>query len=101
MELSEIMKTVEKIRAECDLKTQDEQLAEHRAFFESYSALFFMARDKSMSLDTFRWMISLKHRIDRGAASQNTVDAAISTHFYEKYVAPKVGGADCAPPNIR
>lgn len=101
MELSEIIKTVEKIRSECDHKTQNEQLAEYRDFFESYSALFFMARDKSMSLDTFRMLISLKHRIDLGEVSQEKVDTAIGTHFYDKYVAPKVGSTESAPPNMR
>jgi hypothetical protein len=86
MENSEIFKIVQNIRKECDKKSQDEQIKENREFFELYPAVFWMARDKKMNLETFKIMLDLKNQIDVGNFEKESVDKMLGQMFYEKYV---------------
>lgn len=86
MDNREIFKTVEKIRSECRTKSQDQQIAEHRGFFDDFPAIFLMARDPSMNLETFRIMLDLKNEIDQGRADRENVDKMVGKMFYDRYV---------------
>ena len=90
MNHQKIVETVEKIRRECETKTQNEQIEENREFFERYSAIFWMARDKTMNLKTLNWMLSLKTQIDNGKLNQQEVDSLMGELFYQQYVANKI-----------
>lgn len=77
---------MEKIRAECRTKSRDVQAAEYAEFLDDYPALFLMARDTTMNLDTFRIMLNLKNEIDHGRADKEQVDKMLGQLFYDKYV---------------
>lgn len=90
MEKSEIWNTVKKIRRDCDKKSQQEQIEEHYTFFDTYPAIFFMARDKSMNLKVFEQMLQLKSEIDNGNVEKEQVDKELGTNFYNLYVKPNL-----------
>lgn len=86
MENSDIFNIVQKIRKDCEKKSQDQQIEENRDFFEQYPAIFWMARDKKMNLETFQIMLDLKNQIDVGNFEKESVDKMLGKMFYEKYV---------------
>lgn len=86
MENSTILQTVVKIRENCKKKTQNEQINEFYSFFNEYPAIFFMARDESMNLETLKYFLELKHQIEIGNLKQEDMDKIIGQIFYDKYV---------------
>lgn len=86
MENSDIWKTVLKIRKESTKKTQDQQINEFKEFFDTYPAIFLMARDSSMNIETFRHLLDLKNQVDVGTVDKEKMDVMLGQHFYDKYV---------------
>lgn len=89
MDGNQIMNIVKKIRQECDTKSQEEHLNEYYDFFQQYSAIFFMARNKSMNLNTLEWMLKLKSDIESGTIDKEQTDKMIGQHFYDQYIGIK------------
>lgn len=89
MDNKTIWETVNKIRKQCQNKSQNEQIEEYSDFFNLYPALLFMARDPTMNLDTFKVMLDLKNQIDTGKAEQEQVDKCVGQIFYDQYVGNK------------
>lgn len=89
MDNQTIWETVNKIRKQCQNKSQNEQIEEYADFFNLYPALLFMARDPTMNLDTFKVMLDLKNQIDTGKAEQEQVDKCVGQIFYDQYVGNK------------
>lgn len=59
-----IWKSVNKIRKECRYKSENEQIEEHSDFFNFNPAMFFMARDPTKDLDTFRLILHFQKKFE-------------------------------------
>jgi hypothetical protein len=86
MDNAAIWKNVLKIRRQSATKSQDEQIKENKEFFDMYPAIFLMARDTSMNIDTFKHLLDLKNQVDVGSVDKEKMDVYLGQMFYEKYV---------------
>jgi hypothetical protein len=86
MNNSEILKKVLDIRKDSDKKSQQQQIDENKDFFELYPAIFLMARDKNMNIETFKYFLDLKNQVDIGTVEKEKMDVMIGKMFYNKYV---------------
>lgn len=84
------MSLVKKIRDEATELNEEEQIKKYYSFFDKYPAIFWMARDKSMDLNRFQWMLNLKEKIDNGEVSKEDMDKAMGQMMFNEFVEPKL-----------
>jgi len=75
-----IWKSVNKIRKECRHKSKNEQIEEHSDFFNLYPEMFFMARDSTKDLDTFRLTLHWKENIENKRAGKVRRRVCVECH---------------------
>jgi hypothetical protein len=86
MNNSAILKKVLEIRKDSDKKSQQQQIDENKQFFDLYPAIFLMARDKNMDIETFKYFLDLKNQVDIGTVQKDQMDVLVGKIFYDKYV---------------
>lgn len=85
-----LLKLVNQIRSESKDNNEKEQVDKYYSFFKEYPALFWMARDKTMDLKRFEWMLSLKDKINNGELDKDETDKAIGLKMFKEYVEPNI-----------
>jgi|688.fasta_scaffold193321_2 hypothetical protein len=85
-----LLNFVKKIRSEATDNNEKEQVDKYYSFFKEYPALFWMARDKTMDLKRFEWMLSLKDKINKGELDKDETDKAMGLMMFKEYVEPNI-----------